>query len=515
MYDRSVQYKQKVDVISTAGETIGLEKWYAPTSQPTYKRALHPSYSTTFYTVDPYALTVQPPISIGTWAYLPMLPTRRTDQRNAYPSTVVDPYILTQKEDIKVNKWFAPPSQPTYRKMLPASQQTVFSISPYALTQAESVSADKWFYQPQIPVRTKYYRDAPQTFVSVVVTTETITPDKWFAEASRPTLRKELKSALHQPFTTDSYGQTQPEVTSLDKWFAEASRPTYRKGLPAQAHQFFTIDTKAITLAEGVSIDKWGQPPSQPTYRRGLRATDNPHLSIDSSLLTTPEAVSPDKWFYGPQTPQRKMPKDSPQSFVAVVAAGETVTIDKWFAEASRPGYRKTQPTIYPVVDPSILTTPEVTAVEKWLGNQAIPPKRIIAVNDAGSLFLFTPAAAPETITPDKWYAAASEPMLRKVPNVGPYIAEVYPDLLPPTAVTPVGRRRKTKRVRYIEEKPEPLVVEENIGQKVELLQAEANIARQAGNLERLGVLLTEITRLETILSLQQDDEDITILLLS
>ena len=216
---------------------------------------------------------------------------------------------------------------------------------------------------------------------------------------------------------------TGPETPQIDKWFAPLDVPKrIARGIAfaaalAASGNFFA--SEPIVAAEIVTVDKWFQNLSIPAdTRRSIKPAAQISFVTDTASLLSPEAPQLDKWHAPLSLPSGKAGARLPSyySFVALdVAAPETVTFDKWFAEWRLPVIARVHPHTYNYsVD--ALTQPEATQLDKWFSALSNPPQTQVSAQYILQDAPLTAALPVETISMDKWHASLSEPLR---PNPG------------------------------------------------------------------------------------------------
>lgn len=135
------QYQQKVEVLSTEGENITLDKWFRPPSEPVRVSPNFNWITAGDFKFEPF--TVTPPID--RWAQpiaQPVLDIRR--QQQTYPFFFFDPFPIVSVEEITLDKWFVQASEPVRRVPEHRWVYPSFVIDPNILTQGERIYFDGW-----------------------------------------------------------------------------------------------------------------------------------------------------------------------------------------------------------------------------------------------------------------------------------------------------------------------------------------------------------------------------------
>lgn len=243
-------------------ETILLDKWWQPDSQPTYIQHRTPELASPFLV----------------------------------PNAVA--------ENITVDKWFEPASQPTYLPKRSAALLGQIVTDARLLTQAELTSVDKW--GPYYPHWLARVSPAPALIssgsvgpVTTIFSGEVVTLDKWWQPASQLTRLASRDAVLYQ-FLIDPNLLTQAEAVTLDRF--RADYPDYLNRISqlpmlSSAGEFFVAP-----LGERITIDKWlADYPNQLARIYVQPASGSP--------LPIPEFISLDKWYVEHPGPVRIPPR--------------------------------------------------------------------------------------------------------------------------------------------------------------------------------------------------------------
>jgi hypothetical protein len=463
-------------------ESVSIDKWEQPLSEPKrFAKNLnaHQQPYAYFVKVDPFPETV----SADRWQQPLSEPTRR----RGYPIQAQDELSFVGSDTATDARWFTPLSDPTRRK--PIAEFPVLSWSEFTPAATEVVTLDKyfsWLTEPRrFPRELASHQQPYASFVQASPFAEAVSIDRWLRPLSDPTRRarvpdhpslslalSELVSAdrwlrpLSDPTRRTRFAEypslsyafvvaAPTETITLDKWIAELSRPILRKGLPAFEHPSFFF-AQAAPFAEFVSVDRWQQPLSDPTRR--IRFAEYPALSY----VLAPTYGSGDVFFVSSNNVvpyQRTLLYQSLTEALFFVA--ETITLDKWMAEFSRPTLRKGPPAFeqpyfslvksapfpetvsidrwqQPLSVPtrrmrfaehpslSYLRFAEIVTLDKWLASLSQPVlRRGLGSFEHPSLFLVKAAPFPESVTADRWVGPLSQPTRRKV-NVSSYMSPIF-----------------------------------------------------------------------------------------
>jgi hypothetical protein len=353
---------------------------------------------------------------------------------------VTDPKLLTQKESVSVDK-FSPNYPSQFARTYP---QAVYSVNGF-VRSTETVTLDKWWEAPSIPVRTvpNFAATASSGHQQFPVVLSRFQPRSYYAD-----------SVIRQ-YPTATYvasGWTGPSVIIeqilLDKWFQSASQPAYPAKVCPTLSQSVT-DSRLLTQKETVSIDRWGQPTNQPVNL--LRGASLGWYVSDPKVVSSAETITLDKWWQAASVPTR-LPVSvaqtagsghsefpvvlyhfQPRSYYAdsvsrpfptgtyaasgwsgpilVPAPPDVVTLDKWFHE-----------------QPDWIARPYPLAIYQASGHlegfhqahgaytpfYAQYPNSLARIYSTANYVSGSTApiivTAPEVVTLDKWWEAASQP---------------------------------------------------------------------------------------------------------
>lgn len=221
------QYKSFLSKVAFNVETISLDKWFEPLSEPTRRTGLDVS----------------------------------RQQIVAYTGTSPFGEIVT------VDKWFNQQLDPVRFKLSLATHQQQFLAYVEAAPFAETVTESRWHQAWSEPVRVKPGLPAgeQQFLAHVPRITETLTVDKWFEWLSEPVRQKLGLPAGEQQSLALVKAAPFGEAITEDKWHqAWSIPPVLAKISLAAADQQFLAFVKTTPFAELVSEDRWHQPWSEP-----------------------------------------------------------------------------------------------------------------------------------------------------------------------------------------------------------------------------------------------------------
>ncbi len=411
-------------------EQVTESRWHQPLSEPVRWRGLIAAVVATTTLFGPsFVPNPVPPPSVAGWHGQISQPTLWKGQHPATRGALsLHPLPITVAEYL----WQQPFSQPTLRKS--TVQPDALSWAYFTPVVAETVTIDKWyapFAQPTTTRKATVQPDALSWSYFTPAAAETVTVDKWLAPFSRPMLPRPAALgalSLHPlPVTVEAY-----------RWQQPFSEPTRRKADNQPAALVWSGFTPALSTG-------WIPALSEPTRAK-------PRIQPDALSLGyfTPPSGTPgtdDVRFASSQTIvpySRTLLYQSIAYPVPIVVAGETVTVDKWFASLAQPtqrkvnnqpaavtfhplpitveAYRWQQPLSEPVrakptVHPAALTFhpfPVTVAEYRWQQPLAEPTRRVWPAAQQPALFFVGPDVAV-----NKWLVPLSEPTRRK-PTVQP-----------------------------------------------------------------------------------------------
>jgi hypothetical protein len=173
-------------------------------------------------------------------------------------------------------------------------------------------------------------------------------------------------------YTSWDGSQTGAAAATADSWVQPASQPVrrVRMGQPSGAIGVFLQSTPEI-----VTADKWLQPPSQPTRRASPQQAGGAVGPFVQN--TSPEVITLDKWFQPAAQPVIRRPTQQPNGASAPLSQSpEAVSLDRWAQPTNQPTRRR------PTQQPSgsfaaIVTTGEVVMLDKWFQPASQPVRRV------------------------------------------------------------------------------------------------------------------------------------------
>jgi hypothetical protein len=376
-----------------AGEIVTVDKWFEPTSQPTYlpKRTseliqiVQPAISLTeFQPVYPDLLprAIPQPTSgaatvVSTAQETVFVEKFQADYADIAPrlaarcivlyQNVIDPTVLLKSgEVVTIDKWWQPASQPTYLpKRSAVLDQAV--IDSKLLTQKEAVHVDAWMEQPEYPaanlsLKLKVYAAQAASGMAAIDAKQLTLQEAVRIDKFNPDYPSRVPGAFNSAVQQASGGIYMPqppiETITLDKWWEPASQPTY---LPIRSAD---LTQTVIPPPEKILVDKWWQPTSQPTYLP-KRSAELQQFIIDPK----PETIRIDKW-----GPDYQAWINRPFNSAIQAASGETlvlteiVSFDKWWQPVSQPTYlaKRTAELGQSIIDAGALLKPETVSIDKF-----------------------------------------------------------------------------------------------------------------------------------------------------
>jgi len=214
-----IQYQIITEPVSTKPETVSVDRWLQPLSQPFFAKFL--------------------PVSVAV-------------------TTAVGP-ISTSKETTTVDRWYQQLSVPRTVPFNAAFEQNTFTWNSY--TPPPSVG---WLSSFSLPVGSKVLQLASGAIAPVAEQPETTSLDRWYQNLSAPLYSKAaLRSANQQAFFAPVSEAS--ETTTVDRWLQALSEP-------ARARFSTSLLVPAFTWAvctPTVAAPTWGWlgPLSEPPRR--------------------------------------------------------------------------------------------------------------------------------------------------------------------------------------------------------------------------------------------------------
>ena len=382
-----------------------------------------------------YASPLRPleTVTLDKWVSPWSEPARTRQLAAAQQQAVAAPLFIS--ETITVDKWFAPWREPVRAKPgLSTSLQQFYTSGIEDTLEPGATYESPWHYPWSEPVRQKPGLLAalqPDRTVSPIQPIENITPDKWFAPWREPVREKPgLRTSL-QPF----FAFVLDPSTEITQGYE--SRWHYPWSEPVRVRQLATAQQQSVAQGEPsfevITADKWVYPWSEPVRQKpGLLAalqhfTAQTVLDPDTQITQNYES----KWHYAWSEPVRVKPAlqaGLQQPVAAPVFVPETVTLDKWFAlwrepVREKPGLRTNlQPFFAFVLDPSTEITQSYES--RWHYPWSEPVRtRQLATAQQQSVAQGEPSF--EVITVDKWTYPWSEPVRQK-PGLGTQLQQFY-----------------------------------------------------------------------------------------
>jgi hypothetical protein len=373
--------QEPVSIVEAPAETVTLDKWFAPLSQPIRGRT----------TTGQQFLAFVPNPETLAW-YVPV-----QQPQAGKPRQQQEALFWSGHAPLQVDDWRSPIEQPQRRT---ARQYQEFFWGYTTPASAEDVTLDKWFTpagQPQFKPARQYqeYFWSAHTPAAVV---ETVTVDKWFAPLAQPQFRKHKTGEqqttafvvpwLSAPVLTWT-GDTQDNTPDFDIEFDSSADEgavitleiatdsgftsivvTYNDTLDAGEVAANLVEIAASNLPNGTYyarakvtdggiVSAWSnteevtigtlftasyqQPPQFPVRRIGLNTGLQQHIAFvgeppvvipgtpgdGTGLASVIGGLAPRVTSFLYPALQEPVP----------VVAGETVTLDKWFATLAQPQF--------------------------------------------------------------------------------------------------------------------------------------------------------------------------------
>lgn len=222
-------------VTGAAPETITLDKWFAPPSQPVRpNRRPQPDSSAYVLSTTPETVTAD------RWAQPPSQPTRQPVRRPLdQPVGPLAP--LAAPEVVTLDKWFAPPTQPVGPKPRPQPNSSAYVLS----TSPATVPADRWAQPPSQPVLPKP-RQLPSGSAFVLGTSPTaVSVDQWLIPLSQPVAAKPRQLLTYQVGPQSTLAET----ITADKWLPQTNQPIRLPRQPQHLQPVWSTTTPAVVSA--------------------------------------------------------------------------------------------------------------------------------------------------------------------------------------------------------------------------------------------------------------------------
>jgi hypothetical protein len=385
-------------------EIITLDKWYSywrDPAKPKVTLVTAGQQTTAYVGSDPFEVVTE-----DKW-FQPLAEPVRQKQGLSVTNQIAPDFWSTftpTQETVTVDKWLNPFAEPVRIKLgliAPAQQ-------PYA-TDVEPTVAFDWRQWLSEPVRA-LPRLQPGTQQFFATDTDPVVSFSWFNSLVDPVVKVKPWLATANQAAMGFWSTFTPEFITVDKWYVELSTPVrIPRRLQESAQQFLTADTKPI-----VSFD-WRQWLAEPVRTQ-------PRLQPGSNQFSAPDTnpIVSFSWFASLNDPIVKVkPWLGAANQVAMdfwstfTPAGETITLDKWYAAWREPVRFKVS---LPVTEQQYIALVKATPFE--------------------------------VVTQDKWYRPLSEPVRIKpplrtapemamVPFATPYITVNYGWHSPKTELPP------------------------------------------------------------------------------
>jgi hypothetical protein len=376
------QYQALAYVPFVATETVTVDKWVYPWTEPVRKRAGLIAAAQQVFTADTAAIPVS-----------------------------------------QLEPWFQPLSEPVRQK--PGLRASLQPVQPAPVldndTQIIQTFESRWHYAWSEPVRTRRFQTAQQQSAAFIGPSEIVTVDKWVYPWTDPVRQKPgLRASLQQSLTATTLDpDTQLTNGFESRWHYAWSEPVRFNRLATAQQPFYAAPATAVF--ESITVDKWIYPWTEPVRQKpGLKAGlqqafTATTLNPDTQIINGFES----RWHYAWSEPVRFRRLATAQQVSHTeppTSVFEVVTIDKWFAQwrepvRQKPGLGTSLQQAY--ADPAfVAATPQpgtgiVTPVTDSVGVQFRERRQYQAL-------AYSPFFTAETITPDKWAYPWSEPVRQK-----------------------------------------------------------------------------------------------------
>lgn len=255
------QYKKTTEPVpqTTFNETVAMDKWFMPTSQPVFKK-----------------------VYVGV-------------------STAARAAIITQEPQPLLDKWFSLTQQPLFSKQNISFTFPNYFYDPKSFLVVQVVTSDMWnnvapppiFRQPNLTYTYPNFFSDPTDFL----TGEQVSMDKWFMLPSQPILRQRQLRIVGDARLT-LYG---PEEPHLGSWWEPTQIPQMHAPNWFYAYQFSTL-VKDFPI-ETVTLDKFMYPIVQPVIVKQNFNFTYPAYFYDPATYLLIETMTMDKWFMATQQP--------------------------------------------------------------------------------------------------------------------------------------------------------------------------------------------------------------------
>lgn len=275
---------------------------------------------------------------------------------------------------------------------------------------AETITADKWQVALSEPVRSRPRLEAAAhqyvAFVKADPFAETPDLPKWHRPLNEPVVKSGRPVAAQQALAF-----AQPEDVTVSRWLLPLAEPQRLPPRLSTAAQQAVAFVKAALFAESVSLDRWLLPLQEPQRQPvGLAARHQLATAFWPLPLPNLDAAVGFWPIYPDRAPGRALATAQHPALAFVKAApfAESVTADRWAQPFAQPTLRIASVAGVPATfaGPAL---PIVATADRWWQPLALPIAAKVRVQiDQPPLVYVTPA---ETVTLDKWHAAATIPV--------------------------------------------------------------------------------------------------------
>lgn len=414
-----------------AAETVTVDKWFEPLSEPTRRKGLGAALQD---------VVADSPFNEDTtlypkWGFSWSEPVRqRPGLRACLQDTVAD--VAFVENTTFESKWHEPLSEPVrVRKFGPQLQDVAADVP----QPGEVVTEDKWYSPWSEPVRVRRLHAAYQQFsANIPFVEDTTLYPKWgFAWSEPVRLKSGLRAQLQDtvadvafvedttlypkwgfPWTDPvrpkkrvppqdlAWSTFTPSAVTEDEWHQAWSDPVrLKRGLAAHQQQIYT---SGYTPDPSAFLEGWYSPLSEPVRTRFLRTTQQ-QQPVWSGF--TPSADVAPSAYFDTRVYFSKRVQYQVYANPAFTPTAEIVTLDKWYAPWREPSrirvsvaYRQPEP-----------WTPflETVVSSEWYSPWTDPtrPKKLLA---AQQQFFAWGYSTPAQVTDIGWMSPLGGPVRAK-----------------------------------------------------------------------------------------------------
>ena len=233
---RQTAGETRTEVVVSGGETITLDKWYRPASEPYFTKRREANTGQTF-------LDVPRTVLLTDWFQPASEPVRRK------PTQLLGgEYRFEVPRTILLNDWFAEIRQPYFSKL------RLLPYGEYRFEVPRTILVTDWFQPISQPSRVLKITVVGETRVDVEETQDAGIMD-WFREVSQPYFSKKRN------YFTGEFRFEVPREVLITDWFQPISVPYLKQ--PRQ-----NLGGETRTELEIVTLDDWFEAIAQPYLNR-------------------------------------------------------------------------------------------------------------------------------------------------------------------------------------------------------------------------------------------------------